>query len=115
MFKKLQLVVVGVVVLQAAGMSAMENKSQISPKTPRTPRKMNNSSGKLSNSCSQEARSGSGDFATVAGLKRSLEVRKEEQRYVSHAYYPWPGANPDYSNFPVSIADQMKPWYPHSF
>ena|SRR5260221_4933798 len=105
MYMRLQLVVLGVVVLQAAGMSAMENKSQISPKTPRTPR----------NPCSQEARSNSGDFAIITGLKRSLEKRKEEQNNTSYAYYPWPGGNPDYSNPQISVADQMKPWLPHHF
>jgi hypothetical protein len=107
MFKNLQLVVLGVVVLQAAGMSASENKSQISPKTPRTPRSPL--------SCSQQARRDSGDFPTVASLKRSLEKRKEEPNSSSYAYYPWPGGNPDYSNRPMSVADQMKPWVPHDF
>jgi hypothetical protein len=108
MYMRLQLVVLGVVVLQAAGMSAMENKSQNSPKTPRTPRS--------SFSCSQQARlSDSGDFVVVTGLKRSLEKRKEEQNNTSYAYYPWPGGNPDYSNPQISVADQMKPWLPHHF
>jgi hypothetical protein len=102
MLKRLQLVLVGVVVLQAAGMNASEKQSQISPKTPRTPR--------TSLSCSQEARSNSGDFAVVTGLKRSLDQRKEGPNNTIHVYYPWPGANPDYS-----IVDQMKPWSPHHF
>jgi hypothetical protein len=104
MLKRLQLVVLGVVVLQAAGMSAMENKSQTSPQTPRTPRPQI--------SCSQEARRDSGDFSTVAGLKSSLERRKDEQKYVSYAYYPWPGGNPDFSS-QITVVDQMKPWFPH--
>ncbi len=104
MFKNLQLVVLGVVVLQAAGMNAMENKSQTSPQTPRSPL-----------SCSQQARRDSGDFPTVAGLKRSLEKRKEEPNSTSYAYYPWPGGNPDYFNRQISVTDQMKPWSPHHF
>ncbi len=107
MVNKLQLVVLGVVVLQVAGMSAMENKHQISPRTPRTPRNPL--------SCSQEARRESGDFVVVTALKRSLEARREEQNNISYAYYPWPGGNPECFNSRATLADQMKPWSPHQF
>jgi hypothetical protein len=105
MIKKLQLVVLGGVVLQAMGMNASEGNKQNSPKTPRTPRP--------GLSCSQQARlANSNDFAPITGLKRSLEVRKEERNNTSYAYYPWPGANPDFSA-QSSIVEQMKPWFPH--
>lgn len=103
MFKKLQLVVLGVVVLQAVGMNAMENKVSNSPRKLRNP---------LSHS--QEPRlSNSGDFIVVKGLKRSLEVSKEVRNYTPQAYYPWPGANPEVVHSSVRIIEQMKPWYPH--
>jgi hypothetical protein len=105
MFKRLQLIL-GVVVLQVVSINAMENKASNSPRTPRAARNPL--------SCSQEVRlRDNGDFAPIAGLKRSLERRKEEQNNTSHMYYPWPGANPDFSCSTVNLADQMKPWHQH--
>lgn len=112
MFKRLQLVALGVVVLQAGSMSAMENKA------PNSPRKVTNSPRKLKQplSCSQEARrSDSGDFAVVKGLKRSLEARKDESSSAVGVYYPWPGGNPEVSVRLENTTDQMKPWYPYSW
>ncbi|HEX4068901.1 MAG TPA: hypothetical protein VHX42_02285 [Candidatus Babeliales bacterium] len=78
MLTKLQLVVLGVVVLQGAGLSAME-------KPLRSPRQQ------IALSCSQEARrTNSGDLTAVA-LKQSLELRKEEKKnYSSNFYYDSP-------------------------
>ena len=106
MFTKLQLVLLGVVVFQGADLSASEKSSNSprrglnSPRSPRNPL-----------SCSQEARQ-NGDLA-IAALKRSLEVRKEENQ--SSLYYPWPGANPVIENncSKITMADQMKPWCPY--
>ena len=104
MFTKLQLVVLGVVVLQGAGLSAGEKDS----KSPRN-----------SLSCSQEARrTDSGDFAVkIAAMKRPLDVSKEKKNNdTSNLYYPWPGGNPEiYCHPTASMTDRMKPWYPHSY
>jgi hypothetical protein len=102
MFTKLQLVVLGVVVLQGAGLSASE-------KVAKSPRNLL--------SCSQEARrTDSGDFAVIAALKRPLDASKEEKNYTSNLYYPWPGGNPEiYCHPTASMTDRMKPWYPHSY
>src|SRR5574337_102914 len=101
MFIRLQLVVLGLAISQGITLSAMENKATNSPHSPR----------RLL-SCSQESRlQDSGDVPTVAALKRSLEIRKEEK---VNMYYPWPGATPEiYSK--ENIQDSMKPWYSHFY
>jgi hypothetical protein len=103
MFTKLQLVMLGVVVLQGAGLNGMDKAG----KSPRSPL-----------SCSQEARKvESGDFtAVIVAMKRPREVSKEEKNNTSNLYYPWPGGNPEAHWHPTaSIADRMKPWYPHPY
>jgi|SRR5579862_4919834 hypothetical protein len=98
MFTKLQLVMLGVVVLQGAGLSAMDKG-----KSPRNPL-----------SCSQEARrTDSGELMVkIAAIKRPLEISKEEKMDV---HYPWPGGNPEIYWYPTAnVTDRMKPWFPHS-
>ncbi len=109
MFKRLQLVVLAAVVLQVAGMSAMD-------KAPNSPRKITNSPRNLKHSLSRSQevrRSDSDDFAVVKGLKRSLEVRKEERKNTPYVYYPWPGGNPEVCPRQENVTDHMKPWYPY--
>ena len=69
MFTKLQLVMLGVVVLQGANLNAM-NQDKVS-NSPRNPL-----------SCSQEARKvENGDLATIVALKRPREVSNTSNLY----------------------------------
>lgn len=103
MFNRLQLVLLGVVVLQGVGLSAMDKveKSSSFPKvinSPRTPRNPL--------SCSREA------------LKRSLEVRKEENKNLINFYYDSPcgaGRVKMYEDPYSHNVSRMAPWTPDCF
>jgi hypothetical protein len=95
MSNKWQIVVLGLAVVQGAGLGAMENKTPNSPR--RNPL-----------SCSRE------EAVIAEVLKKKLSVEKIEKPTPKYdVYYPWPGANPEYYyTSGVKINDRMKPWYP---
>ena len=96
MFTKLQLVMLGVVVLQGASLNAMDKG-----KSPRNPL-----------SCSQEARkTESGDFAVIAAIKRPREASKEG----ANIYYDSPcgaGRARVYEAVYARGVSPMAPWVP---